>query len=212
MARQVRPWSAEPRTAAALRVRQSSWDPTSKSHQGQRLCRSESPDVRVQSNLRPHRELKAWQTGASMYSQSRPSELAERSASESRLRCCSPWTTASIDQDHLAGRRGSTRLGHSHLGFQRPKADARRASGQAADRRWRVWRLRAFSAALSGSTNRAAQTARIRPSLAGTLPSSKSVYVDAMASLPSPVTTFSHGRAGSSARFRKADQAPAKRS
>lgn len=41
MARQVRPWLAKPRMAAAPRVRKSSWDPTSKPHQGQRLCRSE---------------------------------------------------------------------------------------------------------------------------------------------------------------------------
>ena len=38
-------------------------EPTSKSHQGQRPRRNESPNVRVQSLPSSHHELKAWQTG-----------------------------------------------------------------------------------------------------------------------------------------------------
>src|SRR6516164_8704030 len=37
MANQVRPWLAESEVSAALRVRQSDWEPASQSHQGQRL-------------------------------------------------------------------------------------------------------------------------------------------------------------------------------
>jgi hypothetical protein len=62
MAKQVRPWLAEPSRSAALRVRESEWEPASRSHQGRRHTpQQKSGCTGAIYPCKNHQELKAWQ-------------------------------------------------------------------------------------------------------------------------------------------------------
>jgi hypothetical protein len=68
MARQVRPWLAHPAPDEAPRVRVSDRGANQQIPSGTAAkSRNQSPDVRVQSLPSSSHELRAWQTGASMY-------------------------------------------------------------------------------------------------------------------------------------------------
>jgi hypothetical protein len=88
MARQVRPWLEHPRTSAALRVRESDWEPASRSHQGQRQApQQKSGCTGAIFTCESSRTESLAKLGASMYGRSPPGTIGQERSYAPRANC-----------------------------------------------------------------------------------------------------------------------------